>query len=62
MDNRKERVEDKENFDLSTGKDSLSKSGRKKKSRREMDTLRKITKECMKDWRSVDFDEDIAKI
>ncbi len=60
MDKRKERIEDKGNFDLSAGKDSINMGGKKKKNRREIDTIRKITKECLKDWRSVDFDEDIS--
>ncbi len=59
MDNRKERVEgQKENFDLTGGKD-LNKGVKKNKpQRREKDAIRKITREFMKDWRGTDFDED----
>lgn len=60
MDNSKERVEgQKDNFDSSGGKDFLNKGAKKKKPlRREKDTIRRITRECLKDWRGIDFDED----
>jgi hypothetical protein len=60
MDNKNGTVGgQKEDHDFSSGKDFLNKGDKKKKPlRREKDAIRKITRECMKDWRGIDFDED----
>ena len=59
MDNNKGMVGgQKEDHDFSSGKGFLNKEAKKKKPiRREKDAIRKITRECMKDWRGIDFDE-----
>lgn len=58
MDNRKGRIEEqKDTFNSFTRKDAGVKVVKRKKNRREKDTINKITRECIKDWRGVDFDE-----
>lgn len=61
MSNTKERIgEEKETVDLFAGKD-FNKAGKKKKNRREKDTIRRMTKEFLKDWRGVDFEVDFEE-
>ncbi|MBI4377484.1 MAG: hypothetical protein HY578_00135 [Nitrospinae bacterium] len=59
MDNRIERTEGEiDYFDPLIGKDSINTGVKKRKNRREKDTIRKITKEWMKDWRDIDFEKE----